>query len=81
MRDRLEDATRVPDGEPMTTVDACGCVDGCETKRPVFLGGGDELAVKLRDASPMPAPGAATCLRCGGSTLARSRSPECRAKS
>lgn len=33
----------------MTTVDACGCVDGCETERPVFLEGGDELAVQVRE--------------------------------
>lgn len=49
MRDRLDHAERVPDGAPMTTVDECGCVDCCETERPVFLEGGDELAVQLRE--------------------------------
>ena len=33
----------------MTTSNECGCVDCCETARPVFLEGGDELAVKLRE--------------------------------
>ena len=33
----------------MTTPSECGCDDCCEDGRPVFLGGGDELAVRLRE--------------------------------
>lgn len=49
MQDRLDDAARVPDGAPLPTVDDCACVDCCETERPVFFDGGDELAVQLRE--------------------------------
>ena len=33
----------------MTMPPDCGCDDCCEDGRPVFLGGGDELAVRLRE--------------------------------
>lgn len=33
----------------MTTPNECGCDDCCEENRPVFLAGGDELAVRLRE--------------------------------
>jgi alkylmercury lyase len=33
----------------VTTLSKCGCDDCCEAGRPVFLGGGDELAVQLRE--------------------------------
>lgn len=33
----------------MPMVDECGCVKDCETERPVFLEGGDDLAVQVRE--------------------------------
>jgi alkylmercury lyase len=33
----------------MSMTDDCGCDDCCEDGRPVFLGGGDDLTVRLRE--------------------------------
>lgn len=35
----------------MTSPGACSCDDGCEEARPIFLEGGDELAIELREVA------------------------------